>query len=45
MTEIRLKWESENKTPLNEIEERFTKYLVGKKSGISLLRNGRRIQT
>ncbi|MCH7307454.1 hypothetical protein MMO38_04735 [Acinetobacter sp. NIPH 1852] len=40
MTEIRLKWEPENKTPLNEIEERFTKYLAGKKSGISLLRNG-----
>lgn len=40
MIEIRLKWEPENKTSLNEIEERFIKYIAGKKSEILLLCNG-----
>ena len=40
MTEIRLKWEPENKTPLQVIEERFIKYIVGKENDILLLCNG-----
>jgi len=40
MTEIRLKWEPENKTPLQKIEEQFTKYIAGKKNDILLLCNG-----
>lgn len=37
---IRLDWEPENKTPLTEIDKRFTLYLKGKKNGATLLGNG-----
>lgn len=40
MSEIRLGWEPENRTPLSEIERRFCEYMRGKTSGVSLLENG-----
>jgi len=39
MSEIRLAWEPENKTPLDFIAERLASYMDGEK-GVSLLNNG-----
>ena len=40
MNALRLSWEPENRVPLPLIDERFGRYVRGRKSGVSILANG-----
>jgi hypothetical protein len=40
MNELRLSWEPESLVPVSQVERRLSEYMKGKRSGVSILRNG-----